>query len=216
MTHRHYTAAEDELLRALYPVTPTPAIAQRLGRPESSVYQRAQKLGLRKDRQYLREQHGPRCREVGMATRIKAGTEPWNKGLHYVAGGRSKETRFKPGSKPHTWRPVGTYGVMDGYLRVKVSDATGTAADWRYVHHLVWEAAHGPIPTGMTVAFRTGKPITDLGQITADKLELLTRAELMARNSVHRHGPEIAGLSQLRGAIKRQINRRQRQEQTHE
>ena len=30
----------------------------------------------------------------------------------------------------------------------------------------------------------------------------------MLRNSVHRHGPEVAALTRLRGALKRQINRR--------
>lgn len=45
-----------------------------------------------------------------------------------------------------------------------------------------------------------------------ENLECISRRELMLRNTVHRHGPEIAALSQLRGALKRQINRRTKTE----
>ena len=37
---------------------------------------------------------------------------------------------------------------------------------------------------------------------------MVTRAELMRRNSVHNRGPEIARIHQLKGAIMRQINKR--------
>ena len=49
---------------------------------------------------------------------------------------------------------------------------------------------------------------TDPDQITADKVECISRAENMKRNSYHRYGKEIASLVQLRGAINRQINKR--------
>ena len=213
MTSRHYTESEDTLVRTLYPVTPTPKLAAQLGRTPASVYQRARMLGLLKDKQYMSEHHGARCRDVGKTARFKPGQVSWNKGLTYQPGGRCKETQFVPGRKPHTWKPVGSYGVMDGYLRVKVTDIHGSAEDWRYVHHLAWEAVHGPIPKGMAVVFRSGVPITDPGQVTADQLELLTRAELVRRNSVHRHGPELARLSQLKGVLQRQINRRTREQE---
>ena len=40
------------------------------------------------------------------------------------------------------------------------------------------------------------------------KLRVFTRAELMRRNTCHNHGPEIAQVIQLRGAVTRQINKR--------
>jgi hypothetical protein len=39
-----------------------------------------------------------------------------------------------------------------------------------------------------------------------DNLELLSRSALMRRNSIHNYGPELARLSQLRGAVTQQIN----------
>lgn len=49
---------------------------------------------------------------------------------------------------------------------------------------------------------------TDPAAITADRLELVTRAENMARNTLHRYPKEVAQLIQLRGALNRKINAR--------
>ena len=56
---------------------------------------------------------------------------------------------------------------------------------------------------------------TEPDQITADRVECITRAENMRRNTYHRYGPEVAKLVQLRGAINRQIRKREK-EQNHE
>ena len=61
-----------------------------------------------------------------------------------------------------------------------------------------------------------GRKTTDPALITLDALELVTRAELMARNTVQNLPKPLAQLVQLRGALKRQITRRARatEEQT--
>lgn len=215
MKRRFWTPPELQLLRDHYADSRTLDIAAALQRSERTVYAMARKLGLRKSQQYMREVHGPIAVAAGAATRIKPGQAPWNKGTHYVAGGRSAETRFKPGRAPQdarNYRPIGSLRVTrDGILERKVTDDHPVPARrWVAVTRLVWEAAHGPVPKGLSVAFRPGQHTTVEPEITLDRLELVTRAELMKRNSVHRHGPEIASLSQLRGALNRQINRRLR------
>ena len=60
------------------------------------------------------------------------------------------------------------------------------------VHLLVWEAAHGPIPAHHAIIFLDG----DKKNITLGNLELVTRTELMRRNTIHNRGPEIAQLIQ--------------------
>ena len=91
-----------------------------------------------------------------------------------------------------------------------MSDQTGPAnLRWKPVYRLVWEAAHGPIPPGFAVCFKPGRRTAELAEITEDALELVSRRELMLRNSFHRYGPEIAKLVQLRGALTRQIRRNQ-------
>jgi len=140
----------------------------------------------------------------------------WNKGLHYIAGGRAAETQFKTGRLPQEARnyaPIGSTCVRsDGYLYRKVSDDLSLAPKQRWVaaHRLVWEAANGPVPAGQTVAFKQGRKTTEPELITLDAIEVLTRAELMTRNRYQRFPKEVAQLIQLKGALARQINTRSR------
>jgi hypothetical protein len=83
--------------------------------------------------------------------------------------------------------------------------------NWVPVHRLVWIEHHGPIPAGHAVAFKPGQHTSVLEEITLDRLELVSRAELMRRNTYHKYPKEIAQLIQLRGALQRQINKRERQ-----
>ena len=107
-------------------------------------------------------------------------------------------------------QPIGTLRInYDGYLDRKVSDLPGPPhRRWHPVHRLVWEAAHGPVPKGHVVVFLPGKFSNIEHEITLDRVELITRRELMRRNSVHTvQPPELARITQLRGALARQINR---------
>lgn len=133
---------------------------------------------------------------------------PWNKGTHFIAGGRSADTRFGKGMKLHTWVPVGTYRIVpDGILEQKVNDKPGpNHVRWHPVHRIVWEATHGPVPAGHAVVFKAGRRTNVLEQITVDKLDCITRQQLMQRNSMHaRLPPELANAVQLLGALKRKI-----------
>ncbi len=194
MAHRPWTTDEDARLRRLYPDTPNQDIGDQLGRTEPAILNRAIKLGLRKAAGYRNP------------SQLQTGNTPWNKGLKgWQAGGRSAETRFKSGNKPHTWHPIGHERITKyGYLERKTADTGITRHDYRPVHHLVWIEANGPIPAGHAVSFRDG----DKTHITLDNLELIHRTELMSRNSVHRLPKPVAQAVQLMGALRRQINQR--------
>lgn len=219
-----WTAAELSMLRARYPHTKTDDIADALGRSVGQVYQAAARLGLRKSAEYLesdlagRIQRGSQC-EAMKATQFKPGLKPWNKGKPGSVGFQEgcRRTQFKPGSKPHTWVPIGsTRLTKDGYLQQKITDTGCVPRDWKSMHSLVWERDVGAIPDGHVVIFRVGCKTAEPDDITADKLECISRAELMRRNTYHRYGPEVARLVQLRGAITRQINKRAKHEQNAE
>jgi hypothetical protein len=112
------------------------------------------------------------------------------------------ETQFRRGDKPHTWRPIGTERLTkEGYLQRKMADTGSTVDDYVEVHRLLWEEHHGPIPAGHTVVFRD----KDRTNIAIDNLELISRRELMLRNTVHRLPKELADLIQLRGALNRKL-----------
>lgn len=118
----------------------------------------------------------------GRTGQFKPGQKPWNTGTHYVAGGRSAETRFKPGQKPKTWVPIGTeVRDRDGYLKRKIKDDAEpgmSRLNWKFVHVLMWEGEHGPVPGGHAVLFRNG----DKTDIRLENLVLVTRQELLWLN----------------------------------
>ena len=214
MNGRSWTPEEDAVMRELYPDTPTATIAKRLRRSPSSVYARAGTLGLSKSDTYLASPHACRLRRgdgIGAHARFKPGHEPWNKGRSYAAGGRSPETRFKAGNRPQTWVPVGTLAEdADGYLKRKVRDDAPrgiSRKNWVFVHRELWEKHQGPIPPGHSVVFRNG----DKKDIRIENLELVTRAELLARNTIHNLLKPLAQAIQLKGAIKRKLRRIERE-----
>ena len=215
MNREPWTDSQLALLRAHYADTLTADLAKRIGRPEKSVYQKAAALGLRKSEAFLSSINSGRLDGVvGTEFRFKPGIVPWNKGTNFVAGGRSAETRFKkgrPAEEARNYVPIGSLRITnDGILERKITDdpSIRPARRWVGVHRLVWEAANGPVPTGQAVVFREGRRSTDPELITLDCLELVTRAELMRRNSYHNRYPkEVCLAIQLRGALMRKINR---------
>lgn len=221
---RFWTVAEIALLREMYPECHGADVAAWIGHTLSAVYQAAKKHGLSKSAEYLasdtacRIQRGKQS-EAMIATRFKKGQPSWTKGTKGIVGVQEgcRATQFRKGRPAHearNYKPIGSERVnADGYLDRKVSDdqTIAPARRWVGVHRLVWEAAHGPIPAGHVVVFKAERHTTNAAAITLDGLELLTRVELMRRNSVHTvYPPEVARLVQLRGALNRQINQRAR------
>lgn len=204
-----WTADEVELLREQYPHQTAKALASTLGHPTSSIYHQAARLGLAKSTEFYESADARRIDgETGASTRFPKGNIPWNKGMTGLDIG-GHETRFKPGSSPHNTRSVGEYRLTkDGTLQRKIGTAKGcNSKRWRGVHELVWIAANGPLPAGHICVFKPGMRTAELADITADKVECISLAENMRRNSYHRYGKDIARLVQLRGALNRKINR---------
>lgn len=208
-------------LSSRYPNERTADIARDLGRGLRSVYQKAIALGLKKSSDYLASEDAGRFvpeRRASEGTQFRSGDAPWNKGRSFDAGGRSHDTRFKkgrPASESPNYVPLGTERISrDGYLERKVTDdlTVNSSRRWVAVHRLVWEDAHGPIPGGHIVVFKPGCATTDRAEISADRLECITRVENMHRNSYHNNYPkEVGQLIQLRGALNRKIKNRSKQ-----
>ena len=109
------------------------------------------------------------------------------------------------------WRPIGSERMDRGKLIRKVTDTGNPKKDWKRVDVIEWEAKNGPIPPGHCVVFKDGRVRTVEAEITLDKLELISRAENMRRNSyLTRYPKEMADLIRLRGALNRKINTRER------
>lgn len=197
-----WTEKDLDKLRSEYADRRTADIALEIGRPVQSVYAMAYKLGLKKSQEFLSSDASGRnhLAKVGAKTRFQKGVRTWNTGrLGLCIGGR--ETQFKPGSTPHNVLPVGTVILASiGFLKVKTAEPN----QWQWVHKKNWQEVNGPIPKGMVLCFKDG----NRENCAVDNLELLPRAEVMKRNSVHNLPPEITQLVLLRGAIVRKINKR--------
>lgn len=213
MTGRRTWSTEMEgRLREMYATHSGPEIAAEFGMELKQIYYKAQKLGLRKSKEWIAERARRAMDDPNHGanrSRFQKGLQPWNKGTHYTAGGRSAETRFQKGHRGGKaallYQPIGTERVSkDGYLERKIHDGLPLQRRWRAVHLLVWEAANGPLPAGHAVCFRDGNK----RNIAIDNLELVPRAELMRRNTVHNLPKEVARNVQLLGALRRQINQR--------
>jgi|SRR5271170_1603587 len=213
---RAWQERELDLLRTQYADTPTKEVSSTIGRSEASVSGRAAILGLKKSATYLAGPKACRLRRgdnVGAACRFLPGHVPANKGLHRpgFAPGKMAQTQFKPGAKPHTWKPIGSTRLSkDGYLQCKVSDTGYPPRDWVGAHILIWQKAHGPVPKGFAVAFKDGKK----AHLDLDNFELISRRELMRRNTIHNYPPELAEVIRLGASLKRQI-RKIDEEQNH-
>lgn len=176
-----------------------------------SVYDRAERLGLKKTAEWLASPEACFLRrhpEVSVAGRFGKGHVPANKGLRRPgwAPGRMAETQFKKGtlngSAAKRWKPLWSERLSkEGYLEIKFRERKNQHGNWRGAHLLLWEDKHGPLPKGHALAFID----KDMSHIALDNLELVTRAELMRRNSVHNLPKELQLVIQLSGALKRKL-----------
>lgn len=213
---RAWSAGDDRRMQQHYPHKPTQWLATHLRRSVRAVYERANSLGLRKSAAFLSSAASGRVRDgsPGESTRFQPGQRPHNAGVKgWQAGGRSAQTRFKPGTTngraQQLLQPIGALRInADGYLDRKVRSDGPPKDRWVSVHRLVWIEANGPIPPSHAVVFRPGCRTTDADRITLDALELISRSDLMKRNTRHNLPPELNSLIQLRGALNRKINNR--------
>ena len=119
---------------------------------------------------------------------------------------RCAPTMFKKGNKPANHKPVGSERVnIYGYVEVKVAEPN----KWRQKHRILWEQTNGPIPPGYILRFRNG----NRQDITLGNLYLISRADqLKKENSLTaRYPAELVEVIRLRGAIKRKINQKHKE-----
>jgi len=222
LKRRPWNAGETALLLACFAEKRTEDVAIALGRTPAQISRMAYKLGLKKSPGYLATMQAETNRKLeaaGERSRFPKGNVPVNKGVKNpgVSPGRMAETQFRKGGRSRNWRTVGTVVTdTDGYLRVKIreqipGEATGmgNCRVWPFLHRHTWEKANGPIPAGHALIFKD----RDRRNTSLDNLELLSRADLMRRNTLHNLPPELVEVIQLRGVVNRAINRRQREKQ---
>lgn len=215
---RPWTPEDDAVIRARYPNERTLTIAQALGRSVRAVYVRAQVLEVKKTEAYIpttrwQKGHVPASKGRPFAP----GNTAWNQGRRYGSqtGRMTMLARYAAGYRPPTEKPLGSLRLRTDrgttYLERKFSmTGTNQSQRWRAVHRLVWEAQHGPTPPGHRVVFRAGMHTIEVEEITLDRLELVTHAQLLERNTVLRYPAELQAVIRQRAGLMRRIRNRAR------
>lgn len=202
---------EIRVLRALYADYRGQEIADVLGRPISSVYRIAHLHDLRKSEEFNRSIYSGRlsCATHNLTpTQFKKGHEPFNKGKRLdefmtPKGIEStKKTWFQKGHLPHNTLHDGEIRIRrdksnDSYKFIRLSLGV-----WQALHVYNWEKEKGPVPEGFIVVFKTS------GRMNCEvsNLELITRSEHMARNSIVRYPPELRSTMHTLKKLTRTIN----------
>lgn len=197
---------EDQVMRALYPDTANAQLASLLDRSEPAIRNRSVTLGIKKTAAFSeRQKH---------LTQFKKGFTPWNKGKKFPGTGRSLETQFQKGHKPSNWKPIGSERISkEGYLQRKMTDTGVTRKDFVPAHHLVWVEHTGQqVPKGYALTFKDGNKTN----LNISNLELLSRADLMRRNSIITLPPEVRKQVHLVCGFKRRLRRIQRERNSRE
>lgn len=178
-----WTWQEEAWLRKHYPDMTRFELAGPLGKTPDAVQKKATRMGLRKSAAFrsANPYRTERQRTEIAKTRFKPGHKTWNTGMKGLdMGGRSVDTRFKPGRLPHNHVPVGTIvPATDSrgqytYLKIKIAEPK----TWKFLHTLNWEAVNGPVPPGHVLIFRDG----NRENCAVENLECITRGENSSRN----------------------------------
>jgi len=216
-----WTRPLERELRRLYPDTHTDELALRLNISVLALYQRAQKLRIRKSAAYLEQKRTDEARRLttsGVAHRFQKGQIPLNKGLRRPGwhAGRMRETQFKKGQAPFNAMPLWSFrwyqGGSDsapGYLVLKTGKPGPKPLNgWEFVHKLIWEQANGVLSDWRDA--RLWWKDGDHANNSLSNLELLSAQEHMQRTTVHNLPAPLPQLIQLAGALKRKINSREK------
>ncbi len=192
--NRTWTDEQEQYLIANYATTSNAELAKTLGKKDADrVVAKAKRLGLKKSKEFLSEQR----KTTGQSGQFKKGLIPHNKGKKLSDATKEKlaKTMFKRGNKPHNTQPVGTEKKdKDGYVFVKIAEPS----EWRLKHHIVYGE---PVPTGHKVIFLDGNKYN----FERGNLQLVSNAELMNRNTMHRYPPELVRLLKTLNKLKKRV-----------
>lgn len=201
-----------EYLKNNYENVRTQEIALKLNISISSVYNKAFSLGLKKSLDFIKENSRENWKNNLKAQQnvYKKGRVSENKGkkqhefMSQESIERTKSTRFQKDHIPHNSKVDGDevirkYSSGNEYLMIKLPQNRKLV----YKHLWVWESTNGEVPKGFNVVFKNGNTL----DCRLENLEMLSNSELMSKNSMQRFPEELRQLIQLKGALKRQINK---------
>jgi len=198
-----YSQKQVDFLRANYSSIGPYKCAIVIGVEQNTLYQKAHHLKLKAP--------GDGRFKPGMVnekTLFKPGHVPFNKGRKMsdwaddVTIQKFKANTFKKGNLPHNTKEANAITIRKDNRGIPYKFIRLDKAKWLHYHRYVWEQVHGKIPHDMIVVFKT----PDTLNCEIENLQLISKADNVRRNSIHRYPEEMRDVFKLLGKIKRKIN----------
>jgi hypothetical protein len=195
-----FTKKDDQYLIDNYLKIPIKRMAMQLNRSGFGTFNRLKRLGLEVPK------------EIALSRKrnnhFKKGHIPKNKGIPAAEWMSTdqlknfKNNQFKKGNQPYNT-------LTDGVTRQR-SDKSGAVytyiriskGNWDLLQRYVYRKEIGPVEDNEIVTFKNGNTL----DCSPGNLEKITKSENMLRNTIHRHGPEIAKSQFLIKKLERKIN----------
>lgn len=201
-----YPAEVAAYIQANYKGTSYASMAAQLKETFGREYTPAQIMGYYKNHKL----------NSGLTGRFEKGNIPPNKGRKgYVAPG-SEKGWFQKGGTPWDTVPVGTIVTKTGgYLWKKIDDKPGVwLQNWKQLHLLIWEEAHGPVPEGHRVIFKD----KNKQNCVLENLALVSLAEnaVMNKNGLRFENAAHTETGILIAKVKIAAGKRKKRRTTHE
>jgi hypothetical protein len=122
--------------------------------------------------------------------------------MHEEVKRKVEHTFFSKGHKPHNTLYDGAIVIRDGYYYIRISEGK-----WIELHRYIWEKEHGKQPKGYNVVFKDN----NRKNCVLENLELVSNAELMIRNTIHRYPEEIKKTISAITKLKKTIRKHEEQ-----
>lgn len=144
---------------------------------------------------------------------FKPGSESANKGKKMPSEqyAKCKQTMFKPGNRPHNWKPVGSERITkDGYVEVKISEPK----TWKLKARIIWEEASGEkLTRNDRIIYLDGNKlnldISNLAKVTGSQLARLNQNHLFYGDAeLTKVGITVAKLLEAKGLAKNRDKKR--------
>jgi hypothetical protein len=203
---KYWTDSEIQELKKIYPDNYTADVAKHFNISINKVYSIANRHGLKKSDNFLKmelSRQAERLKIIGQKSWFKVGNISHNKGKKMPADvyNRCSKTMFKKGATPHNTKHDGYERItVDGYVEIRIKKGV-----FKLKHRIIYEQHYGSIPKGMYVVFKDRNKLN----FNIDNLELITKKEHMARNTIQRFPKELKEVIFINSKLKRKINEKQ-------
>lgn len=215
---KRFTPEEDKILHDNYLNLSLNQLSAKLGRAMESVAGRLPRLGLVVPPEIIHKRMAEsftRLAESGKISRFGKGHVPKNKGQKMPPElyEKCKGTMFKPGQVPatcvHFGKPYLHHRTRkDGYIERLWFIQEGKNKRSAYLAYLC--RTNGIDLTGKKPILKEG--FDHSRAPTLDDILVLTNADNMRLNTLHRYPKDVVRLIQVKGALQRQINKLQTNE----